>query len=200
MSLRFSSLVDYPCTEIQRYPTNSMSWSRCAFETLTVSWTFVNSAAPLLAIVAVSLPTSRTTFHPASSLLTGKHHHTGFCAALWRVILSDFSSIRLLFVFVFYFMASHRANFSFNSRMSLAPYSIILSVSSSRIPSMIYFITTELSTFTCLGMSNYWYVCVLGSMRQSLMHLVRVYFLRKFGTQHFLRYFATFKAHFIVNE
>ena len=67
VSLRFSSLVDYLCAEIQRYPTNSMSWSRCASETLTISWTFVNSAAPLFAIVAVSLPTSRTTFRPASS-------------------------------------------------------------------------------------------------------------------------------------
>lgn len=64
-----------------------------------------------------------------------------------------------------------------------------------------YFITTELVHIHLLRYVEP-LVClyVLGSMRQFLMHLVRVHFLRKFGAQHFLRYFATFKAHFIVDE
>jgi hypothetical protein len=70
------------------------------------------------------------------------------------LVLLDFSLTRLLFVFVFSFVASYRAKFSLDSRISLALYSMTLLTSSSRIPSIICFITDELSILSCLAMSN----------------------------------------------
>lgn len=158
-------------------------------------------------------PYSRQSKHLVPLLLVGhfafrwflfphrKHRRTGSLAASSRLVLFDLSPTRLAFVFAFSFVASYRASFSFNFvRHEFRRWCILFFI--------IFFIIFYYGLFTTHSLHyvehfvDILLVCLgfLFGSTQVFMHFVRIHFLLKFGTQHFLRRFSTFTTPFEVER